>query len=197
MLAALLCALSVFAGTTIAAPKTTYTYKTADGCSIQADVYRASQAGPRPAILWIHGGALIFGRREGISNAQLDRYLAAGFTVVSIDYRLAPETKLPEILQDVSSAYAWLREKGPALFAIDPDKIAVIGHSAGGYLTLTSGYRFRPRPRALIAFYGYGDIVGDWYSRPDPFYSRQPAVSKEQAYSSVGTRAVCGSLGRR
>lgn len=175
--------------------KTTYTYKTAGACAIQADVYRAPGRDVRPAIFWIHGGALIMGHRGGIRTVQLQRYLGAGFAVVSIDYRLAPETKLPAILEDVADAYRWVREKGPGLFQIDPGRIAVVGHSAGGYLTLTSGYRFLPRPRALVSFYGYGDIVGDWYSRPDPFYSRQPAVSREQAYAPVGKTEISGTPG--
>ncbi len=135
------------------------------------------------------------GHRGGIRAEQLDRYLDAGFAVVSIDYRLAPETKLPAILDDVSDAYRWVRAEGPKLFRIDPNRIAVIGHSAGGYLTLTAGYRFRPRPRALVSFYGYGDIAGDWYSKPDPFYSRQPAVSKEEAYGAVGREVISGAPG--
>ncbi|MFN7994400.1 MAG: alpha/beta hydrolase [Bryobacteraceae bacterium] len=180
-----------------AASKTTYTYKTVGECAIQADVYRAAQTGPRPVVLWIHGGALVMGDRSWITGWQVDRYTSAGFTVVAIDYRLAPETKLPSILEDVSDAYQWVREKGPGLFGIDPGRIAVVGHSAGGYLTLTAGYRFQPRPLALVAFYGYGDIVGDWYTKPDPFYSRQPAISKADADAAVGTKPISGTSGDR
>lgn len=57
-------------------------------------------------------------------------------------------------------------------------------------MTLTSGYRFQPRPRALVSFYGYGDIVADWYSKPDPFYLREPAVSRDKALASVGTQEI-------
>jgi acetyl esterase/lipase len=176
-------------------PKTTHTYKTVGGCAIQADIYRPPGSSVCPAVLWIHGGALIMGHRKGIPAAQLDRYLEAGFAVVSIDYRLAPETKLPDILDDVGDAYRWLRASGPALARINPDRIAVVGRSAGGYLALTAGYRFRPRPRALVAFYGYGDIAAAWYSRPDPFYSRQPAVSKEKAYAAVGATPISSAPG--
>ena len=161
--------------------KTAYTYKTATGCSIGADVHRKPGKQTLPAILRIHGGALIMGDRGWINTAQLRRYVEAGFAVVAIDYRLATETKLPDILADVEDSHRWVREKGPGLFQIDPDRIAVIGHSAGGYLTLTTGYRCHPRPRALVAFYGYGDIAGEWYSRPDPYYSKQPAISKDAA----------------
>ncbi len=85
-----------------------------------------------------------------------------------------------------------MRAQGPSLAGIDPGRIAVIGHSAGGYLALTCGYRLSPRPRAIVSFYGYGDIVGDWYSRPDPFYLREPAVSRAQALSGVGKQPGCG-----
>ena len=173
----------------------THTFKTIDELPIQADVWRPAGEGVRPVILWIHGGALIGGHRGNLRSDQRQRYLEAGFTVVSIDYRLAPETKLAHILEDVSDAYRWIRAEGPKLFGADPARIGVVGHSAGGYLTLTCGYRLKPRPRALVSFYGYGDIAADWYSRPDPFYSQQPAVPKDEAYQSVGSTPLSGAPG--
>ena len=143
-------------------------------------MYRAGSE-PAPVLLFLHGGALIFGERSWIHPAQLERYLAAGFTLVSIDYRLAPETKLPGIIEDLRDAWAWIRERGPQLFSADPDRIGVVGHSAGGYLTLMSGFCVAPRPRALVSFYGYGDLIGEWYSKPDPFYGSMPAVPEREA----------------
>ena len=175
-------------------PVQTYVYKTDGRCAIRADVYRAPGDEIRPAILWIHGGALIFGHRGTINKAQLSRYLEAGFVVVSIDYRLAPETRLPGILEDLEDAYRWMRSRGPELFRIDPDRIVVIGHSAGGYLTLAAGYRLHPRPKALVAFYGYGDIIGDWYSRPDPFYLKEPLVTRERALAGIGSQPISEAL---
>jgi acetyl esterase/lipase len=163
----------------------THTYKTVDKCAIKADVYGAGDQ-TRPVVIWIHGGALILGNRGGMDPALRDGLVKAGMVVVSIDYRLAPETKLPGILEDVADAYRWVRDKGPGLFKADADKIAVMGGSAGGYLTQTCGYRLEPRPRALVSFWGYGDIAGPWYSRPDPFYAKMPAVPKDEAYQAVG-----------
>jgi acetyl esterase/lipase len=174
--------------------KQTFTYKTVGQCEIQADVYRASGDTPCPVVMWIHGGALIMGDRGGIP--LLEKLLKTGYVVVSIDYRLAPETKLPAILEDVQDACTWVREKGPQLFHVDPKRIAVMGGSAGGYLTLTTGFRVKPRPRALVSFWGYGDIAGAWYSRPDPFYSKMPLVPKEEAYRAVGGPVLSGSSGR-
>lgn len=176
--------------------KQSFTYKVVGDCQIQADVYRLPDHVVRPAILYIHGGALIMGNREGIGGQQLNRFVEAGYVVVSIDYRLAPETKLDGIIEDIQDAYAWVWAKGPGLFQIDPNRIGVVGGSAGGYLTLMTGFCVNPRPRALVSFYGYGDIGGTWYSRPDPFYNLQPAVPKEEAYGAVGGPVISGSSGK-
>jgi acetyl esterase/lipase len=164
----------------------TYTYKTVDKLEIQADVYSSKADRLRPTLIWIHGGALIMGDRRGIDDKFCDPLLAAGFAVVSIDYRLAPETKLPAILEDVQGACKWVRDQGPGLFQADPRRIAVAGNSAGGYLALTTGYRMEPKPRALVAFWGFTDITGDWVSKPNALY-RPPLVSREEARQAVGT----------
>jgi acetyl esterase/lipase len=164
---------------------------------IQADVYRLPGDDVRPAVIWIHGGALIMGDRDMQGwrplERQLERYLQAGYVVISIDYRLAPETKFPAIIEDLQDAYAWVHEQGTEEFNIDPNRIAVIGSSAGGYLTLMAGFCVEPRPKALVAFYGYGDIIGPWYSQPDPFYNREPPVSEERARRAVGDRPIARS----
>src|SRR5688572_13271919 len=116
----------------------THIYKSIDDCDILVDVYPAPQPSGA-AILWLHGGMLMAGTRADISPGQRQRYLTAGYTVVSADYRLAPETKLPAIITDLQDVYAWMRSAGGGAYGIDPDRIAVIGHSAGGYLTLLAG----------------------------------------------------------
>jgi acetyl esterase/lipase len=63
--------------------------------------------------------------------------LEADFVVISIDYRLAPETKLPAIVEDVRDALRWMRTYADTLY-IDRERIGVCGGSAGGCLTLKS-----------------------------------------------------------
>jgi acetyl esterase/lipase len=144
-------------------------------------------------VVWIHGGGLINGSRKGIPGFLRELAESSGCAVVSLDYRLAPETKLPAIIEDIQDAHRWVRAQGPKLFGADPDRIVVSGGSAGGYLTLMSGFCLDPPPRALVSFWGYGDITTAWYSRPEPFYIQQPAVPREEAYAGVIGPPVSGA----
>jgi acetyl esterase/lipase len=124
--------------------------------------------------------------------------LDKGFAVVSIDYRLAPETQLPAVISDVEDAFRWIREKGPEVFGADPDNIVVSGGSAGGYLTLVTGYRVKPRPKALVAFWGYGDLVGPWYSDPSPHPAHhQKKLSREEAFKQVSGKPIADARERQ
>lgn len=172
-----------------AQPKT-FIYKKLPGCNIRADLYRPPGAdGQVPLVVYIHGGALIAGSRQEVVGQHLDRYLAAGYAVVAFDYRLAPQAKVPAILEDVDDAFRWIRDRQAEL-GVDASRLAVVGHSAGGYLTLAAGARVLPRPRALVSFYGYGDLAADWYAKPDPFYCRQPLVTAEAAVKAAGQKLV-------
>ena len=181
---------------------TTVTYKVAGDHEIKLDLFRPAGEQPVPVVVWLHGGALIAFGRDSIYQRTgiLEQCLAAGLAVVVIDYRLAPETKLPAILDDVKDAFGWVQQQGPA-HGLDPARVGVVGLSAGGYLALMSGFMVSPRPTAIVSYYGYGDIAGDWYAKPDDFYNRMPAISDEDAWSRVGTDPISApdlatSLGR-
>ena len=176
-------------------PKKTYTYKTVDKVPIEADVYRPDDDKVRPVVVWIHGGALINGNRNSVPRPLLDLCRTDGYALVSIEYRLAPEVKLPAIIEDVKDAFRWLRDEGPKRLHVDPERLVVTGGSAGGYLTLMTGFAVKPRPRALVAYWGYGDVDGDWYTRPSEHYRKQPLVSKEDAYRGVGGKVLPGTAG--
>lgn len=174
----------------------TYTYKTVGPTEIKADVYRAEDAAVRPVLVWIHGGALIVGSRSGVPKDLLDLCRDEGFILVSIDYRLAPETKLPAIVEDLEDAFAWVRARGPGLFHADPSRLVVAGGSAGGYLTLLAGARVKPRPRALVAYWGYGALDNEWYTKPSEHYRKSaPLVDQEEAYRAVGKGVPTGADG--
>ena len=81
--------------------KTTYVYKQVGDLKIKADVLQVEDDVARPVVVWIHGGALMTGGRDSVPKWAKTRLFASGYDIISIDYRLAPETKLPEIIADL------------------------------------------------------------------------------------------------
>ncbi|MDZ4288717.1 MAG: alpha/beta hydrolase [Prosthecobacter sp.] len=178
--------------------KETVVYKKIDGLEIKADVFHEGATKPRPAVVWIHGGGLINGHRESIPAHVRDFAAGNGYALISIDYRLAPESTFPAIISDIEDAFRWLRGEGAARFAIDPQRIAVTGGSAGGFLTLAAGFRVQPAPRVLLAFWGYGETLSDWATKPSP-HSRhnQKKISAAEAASQLGGPPVSDSRERK
>ena len=95
-------------------------------------VYRASRSeGPLPVILFIHGGSWNSGSPDDYSF--IARALAPeGFIVVLAGYRLHPHVRFPAMLEDTAAAVAWTRTN-IARHGGDPDRIVLMGHSAGAY----------------------------------------------------------------
>lgn len=167
--------------------KATHVYKTVGEVKISADVYRPADAKePRPVVVWIHGGALIVGSRSQVPKNVLELCTQERFILVSLDYRLAPEVKLPEIAADVQDAFRWLHKEGPKLFQADTRRVVVVGGSAGGFLTELVGATVEPRPAALVAFWGYGDIDGPWATSASEHYrTKTPLVDPAQARAAI------------
>lgn len=96
----------------------------------------------RPAVVFIHGGGFTGGDKAEYRSASVSADLArAGYVVVSCNYVLGPKTKdgvWPQNIADARAAVRWVRGHAREL-GVDPDKIAVAGGSAGGYLALMVG----------------------------------------------------------
>ena len=101
---------------------------------LDADIYVPTGAGPFPAILMVHGGGWIGGRRQHMQRTA--RAVARrGYVVMNVSYRLAPRWRFPSQLQDMQQALLWLRGQADRL-RIRIDRIASWGYSAGAHLAL-------------------------------------------------------------
>ena len=105
-------------------------------------VPRGQVASPRPSplLFFVHGGGMMYGDLD--SHDALCRFLAeqADVRVISVDYRLAPEHRFPAAVDDCWASFQWVSEYAEQLGA-DPDRIAVGGDSAGGYLSAVTAIR--------------------------------------------------------
>lgn len=123
-----------------------------DGEKLLADFYRPSSDSRVPIVLMIHGGGWITGTRHQIL-VHANRLTAAGFAVLSIEYRLAPKHKFPAQLDDVQAAIRYIQEQADAL-NVDANKLVIWGYSAGGHLAAlaaTNPKEGLARPKVCVA----------------------------------------------
>ena len=113
-----------------------------------------AEAGPRPVLVYFHGGGWVIGSIETHDAAVRSLAARSGVTVVSVDYRLAPEHPFPAPLDDCVAAVEWVVASASEL-SIDPGRLAVGGDSAGGNLAAVVATRLRdtaaaPRFQLLV-----------------------------------------------
>jgi triacylglycerol lipase len=98
------------------------------------DIYRPAGApeAPGPLLLFVHGGGYASGdKRMGPFFANLGHWAAAaGLVTATMNYRLAPEHQWPSVQEDIGAAIGWLRDNADR-FGANPEKIVLMGHSAG------------------------------------------------------------------
>lgn len=159
-------------------------YRTVDGIPLYMDIIRPAivPVQPMPVIVYIHGGGWWRGDRKENRNALL---AAQGFFTVSIDYRLSSQAIFPAQLLDAQAAIRWLRIHAVE-YHLDPERIGVWGHSAGGHLaaliaTAADSAEFRgqehdvsSKVRCVVDLAGPSDLskMGDWHDEPDSVESK-------------------------
>jgi acetyl esterase len=100
---------------------------------VTADVLVPASPGPHPVLVYLHGGGWVAGSPRTHRKLAL-RFAEAGYLVVNVDYRLAPEAPFPAPFEDCVFAVRWASERAPA-YGGDPARLAIGGDSAGGNLT--------------------------------------------------------------
>ena len=118
---------------------------------IRLRIYWPEGAGPHPAMVYLHGGGWVGGSIDGSDRFCRGITNAARVVVISVDYRLSPETKFPGALDDTMAALLWTRDAAAEL-NIDRDRIGVGGMSAGGNLAAAAALVARDRSALPIAF---------------------------------------------
>ncbi len=154
-------------------------YNVANNYQDKLDViYPHDAKNPVPALIYIHGGGWVFGTKEGAVLQTLP-YLEMGWAAVNVEYRMSNVSNAPAAVEDVRCALRWVVQNAKQ-YHIDPSRLVVTGHSAGGHLALMTGMLTEaagldnncptdtpePRVAAIVNWYGITDVA-DLVSGPN------------------------------
>jgi acetyl esterase len=142
---------------------------------VRVRLYRDAAPAPRPLLLWLHGGAFVGGSLDDVDVACAGLARRTGLTVLSLDYRLAPEHPYPSALHDTYDALAWLDEHGEAIGG--DGRLLAGGQSSGGNLVAAACLLARDRGGPPVArqvlCYPWLGLDGDTGSSRDRWYRSQ------------------------
>lgn len=158
-------------------------------------LYTDTDRPPKAAILYFHGGGLLYGSKTDLPKLHLQTMTSAGYALVSYDYPLAPSAKLPLILKDVCDSVNHFIRHGTA-YTDKELPYYLSGRSAGAYLCLiaaASGHLDRA-PKGILSYYGYGFLCDHWFDSPSTYYRSLPSVSDTCLAALPSEIHVSGSL---
>lgn len=149
-------------------------FKETEEKTLKLDIYRhRSVSEPTPTLVFIHGGSWKSGDKDDYRRYLVD-YAEKGYVTATVSYRFAQEAPFPAAFHDVVCAVKWLKAHAGEYF-IDPDRMAVVGGSAGGHLAMMLGYHgdddsYEPEcetegdaaVKAIVNLYGPADLRTDF-----------------------------------
>ena len=151
-------------------------YKNINGKSLQLDIYRPKNGiKPLPLLVFIHGGGWRSGKRSDYL-VYLTAFAEKGYMTATVSYRLLKDSPYPACAEDITDAVQWFYGNGEK-YGYDPDRIALIGGSAGAHLALLAAYEWkkphdtidsiaklepRHRIKAVVDIYGPIDLTTDY-----------------------------------
>ena len=146
-------------------------YGTASGVRLLMDVYTPPGEGPFPALITIHGGGFVTGDKH-LQRGVSTQFATDGYVAFAIDYRLAPQYPYPASVEDAKTAVEFVRSHADE-FNIDPNRIGLMGSSAGGAIAASVGAQSQPpytsgaRVAAVVSWSGPMDLNRVLAERPD------------------------------
>lgn len=166
------------------------------GGELPLRIYRSGDGDRLPLLLFMHGGGFVLGNLDTHDDLARDLTVAIGSVTVSVAYRLAPEHPYPAATDDCLAALQWVAAHAEDLGA-DPERLVVIGDSAGGNLAAVTALRARdaggPPVAAQVLIYPTADLTAPMLPAPDGnFYILSPETRKffNESYLSDLTQAT-------
>jgi pectinesterase len=167
-------------------------YSQAGGESLKLDAFTPAGKGPFPAVIFVHGGGWSSGDKTGGNDPLFAPLARRGIAWFTINYRLAPKHHYPAPVEDVHTAILWVKAHAKE-FNIDPNRLALVGESAGGHLVAQAAALANDDTRpstnvsAVAAFYAPVDFIADMERRGGLSVSMRGLFSRTDAKADEAT----------
>ena len=113
-------------------------------------IYTPESAAPKGALLYLHGGGWVMGDLDIYDEISRTLASQSGLVIITLAFRLAPETPYPGALEDCYAALSWIADEAASL-GVDPERVGLIGDSSGGNLAAALSLMTRDRSGPKVA----------------------------------------------
>ncbi|EOL42932.1 alpha/beta hydrolase [Enterococcus caccae] len=172
--------------------KQTFLYSKLEDLDLSMTFYsNPNKSSSKATLLYFHGGGLLYGTRDDLPEIYCALLVENGYNLLTIDYPLAPEVKLPTILTCLKEAIDWFLKNYQTTLGLKNSDYFLFGRSAGGFLSyLLSARSPLPEQKGLISFYGYYDLMNPAFSQPSSYYNQFPKVAPLTAQAMIYPKPI-------
>ncbi|WP_107994651.1 alpha/beta hydrolase [Trichococcus paludicola] len=158
-----------------------FTISSIQSVPLEGKLFRSGVNRKGKTIVYLHGGGLLYGDKNDLPEPYLNLFLSAGYDFLTMDYPLAPETKLPDILANIQYGLQWFQSHAVSDLSLDSADYLLFGRSAGAYLAFLTASRITFKPAAIISFYGYHTLHEASFRTPSRHYLAYQRLAKAEA----------------
>lgn len=159
----------------------TFTTTRYEGIELKATFHQSYSGLSKGILIYLHGGGLIYGDRDDLPSIYIDMIKNAGYDLLTLDYLLAPESKLTEIISQLEQSLEWYMQSGFLKLGRPNNRFYLFGRSAGAYLALVLASRNDYSCLdGIISFYGYYNLLDPSFLLASRHYLNYPVLEEAQ-----------------
>lgn len=145
----------------------------------------------KATLIYFHGGGLLYGHRNDLPEIYCQLLVENGYNLLTVDYPLAPEVKLPTIFTCLKEAIDWFLKNYETTLGLKKADYFLFGRSAGGFLAYLLSARYpTTKQKGLISFYGYYDLTNPSFSQPSSYYNQFPKIAPLAAQALIQSKPI-------
>ena len=172
----------------------TITFETTNEIKLNMNLYKSNTNRKDITILYFHGGGLLYGVRDDLPRIYIDKFLDAGYDILTLDYPLAPESKLDTILNSTYEEISYYLNNYKEVFKLNSNKFILFGRSAGSYLAFMMCNMLiknnRLLPLSIISLYGYTRLDEVEFNIPSKHYNKLAKITDENIRKIISDKPV-------